>query len=324
MDIATQIGFLAAIVSGAIAMWLVMKNRLVTVAEGAVNAATTSLQVELAQANERNRSFGHELESAKHDGAEAFKRAESLRGLLDEVKDGQSRLTERSSRVPILEAELLILKENLAVSINNARELSISEAQKIQSIASSKEHFEDLQTSFDALQRRNNEATVLLREETERRASLEEQATRLPGLVTEVSGLMGKLSVSMDEARELASSEAQKIQSIASSKEQLDALQASYSGLQRQHNEAASLLREAVERKAALEEQATRLPVLKAEVSMLTEKLAVSMDEARELSSSEAQKIQFIASSKEQLDALQASFAVLHRQHNEATAKLGC
>ena len=262
MDIATQIGFFAAIVGGAVAMWLVMKNRLVTVVEGTVSTATTSLQVELGKANERIRSLGHELDSAKAEGAEAIKRAESLRGLLEEVKDGQSRLTERSSRVPILEAEVSTLKEKLAVSIDDARELSSSEAQKIQSIASSKEHLENLQTSFDALHRQHNEATVLLREETERRAALEEQATRLPVLKDEVSALMKKLAISMDEARELASSEAQKIQSIASSKEQLDALQSSYAVLQRQHNEATALLRAEVERRAALEEQAAQLPGL--------------------------------------------------------------
>ena len=289
MDIATQIGFFAAIVGGAVAMWLVMKNRLVTVVEGTVNTATTSLQVELGKANERIRSLGNELDSAKAEGAEAFRRAESLRGLLEEVKDGQSRLTERSSRVPILEAEVLILKEKLSVSIDDARELSSSEAQKIQSIASNKEQLENLQTSFDALRRQHNEVTVLLREESERRAALEEQATRLPILKDEVSALMKKLATSMDEARELASSEAQKIQSIASSKEQFDVLQASSAVLQLQHTEATVLLRKEVERRAALEEQAALLPALKTEVSALVAKLAVSMEEARELASSEAQ-----------------------------------
>ncbi|WP_229411076.1 MULTISPECIES: DNA recombination protein RmuC [unclassified Massilia] len=258
MNLTSQAFPLVALLLGACLMWLLMANRIKSACLAAVATATTGLQVEMAQAAEKARSATAELEAARQDARQKTQSLAVLQGTLDELSDEQARLTERISRLPVVEAELRSAAEQLKTSLDENRRLSSSEAQKAQSIESLRERFEALQLAHSSLEQQCREATAQLRESLQRRATLEEQVFRIPDLEV-------KLQDASKQLAELNSELRTSVERRAALEEQaarLPVLESKLIEAEKQASLVNTQLRDAVERRAALEEQTTRLPGL--------------------------------------------------------------
>lgn len=116
----------------------------------------------MAQAAEKVHSATAELESAIDDARQESRSLVVLEGTLDELKDEQARLTERVSRLPVVETELRSAAEQLETSFDENRRLSSSEAQKAQSVESLREHLEALQSVSFAISKCSNGRTMVV------------------------------------------------------------------------------------------------------------------------------------------------------------------
>ena len=158
-DLNSQAVPLVALLLGAFLMWLLMNSRIKSSSLAAAAAATTGLQVELAQATEKMRSATNDLDAAKEDSRQKFQQLTTVRSALDELKDEQARMAERLLRLPLVEAELRSTAEQLKSSMDEARHLASSEAQKVQSIESLHERWEALQVVHNSLQQQHRDIT---------------------------------------------------------------------------------------------------------------------------------------------------------------------
>lgn len=195
-DLTSQAITLVAVLLGAFFMWLLMASRIKSSSTAAVAAATTGLQVEVAQATERARSAANELESAKEDSNQKSQLMATVRASLDELKDEQARMAERLLRLPLVEVELRSTAEQLKASHEETRRLASSEAQKAQSIESLQERWEAFQVAHNSLEQQHRDGSSQLRDSLQRRATLEEQVARIPDLETKLHGASKQLAES--------------------------------------------------------------------------------------------------------------------------------
>ncbi|MDC8756170.1 DNA recombination protein RmuC [Janthinobacterium fluminis] len=261
-DLASQAVPLIALLLGAFFMWLLMNSRIKSAAFAAAAAATTALQVELAQATEKIRSATNELDAVKEDSQQKSQLLTTVRASFDELKDEQARMTERLLRLPLVEAELRSTMEQLKSSIDDARRLASSEAQKAQSIESLQEHLEALQLAKKSLDQQYRDESVRLQDSLQRKATLEEQVARIPELETKL--LEGGRQFAESNSKLQASNECRVAleQQVAC----LPSLESKLVDSTKQLGELNVQLRESAERRVALEEQAARLPGLESQI----------------------------------------------------------
>ena len=261
-DLSSQMIPLVALLLGAFFMWLLMNSRINAASLAAAAAATTGLQVEIAQATEKMRAANNELETAKEDSRQKAQLLTTVRASFDELKEEQARSAERLLRLPLAEAELRNASEQLKSGVDEMRRLASSEAQKTQSIESLQERLEAVQVSSTSLEYQYREASLQLRESLQRKATLDEQVVRIPDLEAKLHETARLLSESntalqMSSERRVALEE----QVI-----RLPALELRLGDTTKQLVELNVQLRESAERRVALEEQATRLPGLESQV----------------------------------------------------------
>lgn len=261
-DFTSQAIPLGALLLGAFLMWLLMANRIKSSCLAAAAAATTGLQVEVAQAAERVQSATSELASAKEDSRQKSQLLTTVQNSLDELKDEQARLTERLLRLPQAEAELRATAEQLKASLDENRRLASSEAQKAQAVESLRERLQVLQAGHSALEEQNRETSGQLRESLQRRATLEEQVIRIPDLDTKLRDALGQLAGLNTELR----ASAERRVALEEQVTRLPALEAKLLDATKQLSDLNVQLRDSVERRVALEEQAARLPGLESQL----------------------------------------------------------
>jgi DNA recombination protein RmuC len=274
-DLTSQAIPLGAFLLGACLMWLLMVNRIKSTSLAAAAAATTSLQVEVAQAAEKVRSATSELESAKEDSRQKSQSLATAQNSLDALKDEQARLAERLLRLPQVEAELRSKAEQLKTSLDENRRLANSEAQKAQSVESLRESLEGLRGSYSSLELQHRETSVQLREALQRRATLEEQVIRIPDLDAKLQDASRQLA---DLNNELRASVERRV-ALEEQVTRLPVLEAKLLEATKQLSDLNVQLRDAVERRVALEEQVGRLPGLESQLK----------DSARQLGETNAQ-----------------------------------
>ena len=106
---------LLGVATGALMTWLLGRGKLTAQVDAAVARTEATLQSELTQLRERGR-IGEEARRTEQLGLEAMKReSEGWRTALNHERATTATLTERVSRVPILETEAGVLGERLAV-----------------------------------------------------------------------------------------------------------------------------------------------------------------------------------------------------------------
>jgi DNA recombination protein RmuC len=203
---AMTIGLLAgAVLVGALLAWLIGRGRVAAQIDAAVARAEAPLQGELAQLRERVRSTEEALRS-KHGDFEALQRqADAWRQALDTERDETAKLTERASRVPALEAQVVSAGEQLRAGAAEVLRLSTEVAQKAQAVTSLSEQLAQLEAERTAASAKLDEVTAALNAGNERKATLEEQAARLPGLERKVADSetqLAQLNAQLSELRE--------------------------------------------------------------------------------------------------------------------------
>jgi DNA recombination protein RmuC len=289
-DFTSQSIPLAALLLGAFLMWLLMVSRIKSSCLAAAAAATTGLQVEVAQAAEKFRSATSELESAKEDSRQKSLLLATVQNSFDEMKDEQARLTERLLRLPQVEAEFRSTAEQLKTSLDENRRLASSEAQKAQAVESLKERLEGLQVGHSAVEQQHRDTSAQLRESLLRRATLEEQVIRIPDLDAKLQDVSRQLAELNTELRASAERRVALEEQVA----HLPVLESKLLDATKQLSDLNIQLRDSVERRVALEEQAARLPGLEAQLGDSVRQLGdvnVQLTELREASARDNGKL---------------------------------
>jgi DNA recombination protein RmuC len=198
---------LLGLVVGVLMTWFVIRGRTHSLVEAAVARAEAAAQSELAQLRERARA-SDETKQADRLAQDALKlEAASLRNKLDDERDETAKLTERVTRVPVLEQDNTRLAEELKQTSAELLSISSSSAQKGQAITSLTDQVGTLETANQALMANllhANEALVIA---AERKATLEEQTLRIPELernLASATAHIDKLGNQLTELREAA------------------------------------------------------------------------------------------------------------------------
>lgn len=283
-DLTSQAIPLIALLLGAFFMWLLMNSRIKAASLAAAAAATTGLQVEIAQATEKMRAAMNELETAKEDSRQKAQLLSTVRASFDELKEEQARTAERLLRLPLAEAELRTVSEQLKAGVDEMRRLASSEAQKTQSIESLQERLEAVQLSSTSLEHQYREASLQLRESLQRKATLDEQVGRIPDLEAKLHETARQLSES-NTALQMSSERRVALEEQVT---RLPALELRLEDATKQLVELNVQLRESAERRVALEEQATRLPGLDSQIKDSSRQLVDTNTQLTDLRESSA------------------------------------
>lgn len=135
--------------------------------------AQTALQIELAQLLERVRLTEHERAATEVINLELRRQSESLRDTLDSTRDECAQLSERSLRVPQLEAEVSRLNEQYQLSQEAILRLSSTDAQKTQALSSMTQQRQQLELNQTKLERALSESQAQLQTALTEKAHLQ-------------------------------------------------------------------------------------------------------------------------------------------------------
>lgn len=201
---------LLGVAVGALLAWLLSRGRSRSAMEAAVARSEASAQSELAQLRERVRA-GDEAKRTDRAAYEALKlEAGSLRNDLDDERDETAKLTERATRVPVLELENVRLAEELRLSGVEVLRVSNDAAQKGQAVTSLTDQVSDLEAVNRSLVEKLEHANDALTAAAERKATLEEQTVRIPGLERDLATATAEIDLvgtQLTELREAAGAE---------------------------------------------------------------------------------------------------------------------
>lgn len=193
------------LVVGAVIAWLLARNREGVRVQAAVAQAQSASQVQAAQLEERLRGMAEDLRIARDTREQLERQSNALRDELANVRDELARLSERSSRVPALEAEILKFGEQVRSGADELRLISTSEAQKQQLVASLTERVNQFESDNRELAHKLTLTSTSLQEAHERKAALEGQASRIPELerkIAETEELLFSANGQLTELRE--------------------------------------------------------------------------------------------------------------------------
>ncbi|MGV4661385.1 DNA recombination protein RmuC [Burkholderia pseudomallei] len=193
------------LVVGAVIAWLLARNREGVRVQAAAAQAQSASQVQAAQLEERLRGMAEDLRIARDTREQLERQSNALRDELANVRDELARLSERSSRVPALEAEILKFGEQVRSGADELRLISTSEAQKQQLVASLTERVNQFESDNRELAHKLALTSTSLQEAHERKAALEGQVSRIPELerkIAETGELLSSSNGQLTELRE--------------------------------------------------------------------------------------------------------------------------
>ncbi len=149
--------------------------------------------------------MAEDLRIARDTREQLERQSNALRDELANVRDELARLSERSSRVPALEAEILKFGEQVRSGADELRLISTSEAQKQQLVASLTERVNQFESDNRELAHKLTLTSTSLQEAHERKAALEGQVSRIPELerkIAETGELLSSSNGQLTELRE--------------------------------------------------------------------------------------------------------------------------
>lgn len=270
-----------ALVLGLIVGWLLARSRASAQVDTAVVKASAAFQVNEATLTERAAGLARALQ-AEREQHEALKRsAESWRTALDEHSNQIAALTERASRVPALEAEVIALQaaardreaEHLRVATSNGQN-----AERASQLA---EQLSDAQQGLNSVQAKLEALDAELNSANQAKASFEQQALRVPELERDLAGVRATLADTQAELASLRESSGRESSGLAAEL--------------RAEREALSLAR------AELAQLTTKKESAEARVTALTEELTELHARTDEERQNSADKLQMLLEAKEAL-----------------------
>lgn len=214
--IALAVSVLFGALLGAAVVWLLLRK----LAEMARSQAKSESQAEIARLTERVSGITEELSQQRTGLNESEAKATELRSQLDVMRDERTRLQERATRVPTLEAHLA----EHAGQLSSRQEENTRIATQLAERTHALESLEGRLAALEAEHKTSLEALEILRsriqEETNRSATLAEQSARLP---------------EMEKALVAAAAEKQQLnQQVADLRQHLGSAESTLAGQQRQ------------------------------------------------------------------------------------------
>jgi len=204
--IASFAALVFGILIGTVLTWITCSARENAKVQAAIAESAATSRVQIAQLEERIRFASQELQVTRDARDYSQTQESNLREQLEQTRNEQARLTERSLRVPSLEADLADVEEQLR-KINEALRISsASEAQKQQLVTSLTSQNGELEAQAAEVKTRLATVSASLLESNERRAALEEQAARIPELQRKLDDNEGRLRATDLQLTELRES----------------------------------------------------------------------------------------------------------------------
>lgn len=198
--------FVTAVASffvGALLCAFAMRGRIAAAAIAAAAQGKAETQIELALFRERVRSLEEERQLALSGHEALTSQANQWREALDLARDERAQLTERASRVPILESQLEGVQEQQRVRQHEFLRLSTSEAEKTQALQSTSARLLAVEQANAALVQELDSARRTIQEIGERRATLEAEAIRVPVLEEKLAQVELLLTTTRQQASDL-------------------------------------------------------------------------------------------------------------------------
>lgn len=198
--------FVTAVASffvGALLYAFAMRGRIAAAAIAAAAQGKAETQIELASLRERVRSLEEERQLALSGYEALTSQANQWREALDLARDERAQLTERASRVPILESQLEGVQEQQRVSQQEFLRLSTSEAEKTQALQSASARLLAVEQANGALEQELDSARRTIQEIGERRATLEAEAMRVRVLEEKLAQTELLLTTARQQASDL-------------------------------------------------------------------------------------------------------------------------
>lgn len=270
-----------ALVVGLAVGWLLARSRAAAQVDAAVSKASAASQVTEATLTERAAGLARALQ-VEQDQHEALKRsAESWRAALDEGSNQIAALTERASRVPTLEAEVLALEAAAREREAEHLRVATSNGQNAERASQLAEQLSGAQQALSAAQARLETSEVALNSANQAKASFEQQALRVRELEQELTGARTTLADTQAELASLRESSGRESSGLAAEL--------------RAEREALSLAR------GELTQTTTRKESAEARVNALTEELTELRARTDEERQNSADKLQMLLDAKEAL-----------------------
>lgn len=188
---------------GALLCAFAMRSRIAAAAIAAAAQGKAETQIELASFKERVRSLEEDRQLALSGHESLTAQANQWREALDLARDERAQVTERASRVPVLEAQLAGVQEQQKVSQQAFLRLATSEAEKAQALQSASARLLAVEQANAALEQELESARGTIQEVSERRATLEAEAMRVPVLEEKLAQSELLLTTARQQAADL-------------------------------------------------------------------------------------------------------------------------
>ena len=304
-----------ALLVGLVVGWFAGRGRAASLVAAASTEAKASVQGELATLTERANGLAASLADERQQHSASKQSLEALRSQLDTASNEIATLTERSRRVPALEAEIGTLESAAAAREAELRQVSSANAQSSERAAQLAQQLTDVNNDLDEARRQLQSTASALHQSNEARASLEEQARRVPSLEGEVTTLSAALEGRETELRQLSTTNGQNAERATQLGQQLADTTGLLSETQQRLEVTSSALQQANETKAGLEQQALRVPGLEQQLSDMSAALTAARDELAGLRESSSSEVARLAA---ELAAEREALSLARREGGEA------
>jgi len=246
---------LVALLLGLLLGWWLSRKKAETLAQVTAAEAKAAAQVEVATLTERLSSTMAGLQSERQRHLALQQASEGWRTALDEASNEIAKLTERSSRVPTLEAEAVALTATIEGKDAELLQLSTANATNSEKAEQLAQQLTEQQTLAGDLQQKLDAAAITGQLANEAKAAFEQQAVRVPSLEAQLGESRTQLDAikaELSELRESSSTEAARLseqlsaerEALVLAREELGALRANKETLDARVGELTSQLTE--------------------------------------------------------------------------------
>jgi DNA recombination protein RmuC len=263
-------------VLGGVFVWLILRR----LSQLARSEAKSESQAEIVRLTERASSITEDLGQHRTRLNESEVNATELRNQLDAMRDERTRLQERATRMPTLEAQLA----EYAAQLSSRQEENTRVATQLAERTHALESLEGRLAALEAEHKTSLEALEILRsrlqEETNRSATLAEQSARLPAMEK-------ALVAATEEKQQLNQQVADLRQHLGSAESTLAGQQRQIARLESESSELAAKCEQLVAEQQRLTAQLAELTTtLEAERKQGAEKLALLSEAEQKFSAS--------------------------------------
>lgn len=216
----------AALFIGLVLGYFAARSRATAMSQLAAAEAKASMQVEIASLTEKLNSASMTLQDEKRQHSSFRDTAETWRKSLDQATNDIATLSERASRVPMLEGRMATQATTIDGLEAELRKLSSDNGQQAEKAIQLAAQLVEERSALSKLQAQSAELTTELRRAEESRAAFEQTAIRVPNLETQLEAVRAELKSTKDtsaEAKESSSSEISRLAAQLAAEQEISA-----------------------------------------------------------------------------------------------------